>query len=156
MIVLSSLKVAKLFLYPSLQESDMVAGRCVLPWNACLSATNLIGLPSCRPPLAVISLALTSAILIPMVTDSDPLFRQTNRENGQLPLVCPTSFRKASANLFWLNEAVITLAITQLSLIASIIWSGPCPAPSMPYPPLSWITLPCDVIIHGPLAAIGM
>ena len=43
---------------------------------------------------------LTSAILIPIVTDSDPLFIQTNFENGHSSREYPTSLRNASANLF--------------------------------------------------------
>ena len=100
-IILSRfLKVAKLLMYFFLQESEIVAGRWVLPWKACFKAIFLIGFPSCLPPGPVITFALTSAILIPIVTDSDPLFIQTNFENGHSSREYPTSLRNASANLF--------------------------------------------------------
>ena len=49
--------------------------------------------PKCLAPLAVSSLALTSARRAPMETDSEPLLRQQNSVNVDLfVLLCPISF----------------------------------------------------------------
>ena len=64
--------------------------------------------------------------------DSEPLFMQMNLVNGQCPLVWPNSAFNDSANLLWLNDGVITLAITQFCDIALITDDGPCPAPNIP------------------------
>ena len=47
----------------------------------------------------------------------------------------------------------MTLAMTQFPDMECITASGPCPAPNIPYPPLSWTTAPWEVMIHGPRAA---
>ena len=75
--------------------------------------------------------------------------------NGQCPRVCPNSDSKRSTKRNWLNDGVMTFAITQFSDIALTAALGACPKPNIPYPPLSCITAPFEVIIQGPQAEIA-
>ena len=59
------------------------------------------------------------------VTDSEPLFIQMNLVNGHEPRVWPSSRSRRSANRFWLNDGVMTFAITQFPDIAAMTPSGP-------------------------------
>ncbi len=66
------------------------------------------------------------------VTASDPLLRNTNLSNGHAPRLRPISRVSRSVSRYWLNDGVMTLAMTCGSRIASSTAAGAWPSPSIP------------------------